>query len=375
MELLNATKMKAAYTMGLRPDGREWLVVVVKGTFAFPASGQMPELAGQQADLVMADEFTGEPAYSAVRYESDFAPIKPRCDVLLNGSAHAPGGEPAKQVRVGLKVGSMMKSFDVVGNRVWKKLLCFVYRSSPEPFVKMPISYDNAFGGVDRSHPDEKKHKPYVPNMAGRGFHRHRSKQAIHGKPLPNTQEPGRSVRRPGGKYRPMAFGAIGRSWQPRPKYAGTYDQKWIDNVFPFLPADFDDRYFQCAPPEQQIDHPRGGEDVVLLNLTPEGQTAFKLPTLDLPVTFYRKNHDEERKQAVADTLIIEPDQRRFLMVWRTALPLKKNMFEMAQVVVGNMPRAWHRARELGKTWYPSLKELVEERRLKAEEMAEEVSA
>jgi hypothetical protein len=38
--------------------------VVVKGTFAFPERGQTPELAAQQADLVMSDEFTGEPAYS-----------------------------------------------------------------------------------------------------------------------------------------------------------------------------------------------------------------------------------------------------------------------------------------------------------------------
>ena len=37
MELLNATKMTAGYTMGMRPDGRELLVVVVKGTFAIPA--------------------------------------------------------------------------------------------------------------------------------------------------------------------------------------------------------------------------------------------------------------------------------------------------------------------------------------------------
>ena len=35
-------------------------------------------------------------------------------------------------------------------------------------------------------------------------------------------------------------------------------------------------------------------------------------------------------------------------------------MFEVAQVVAGRMPRGWYRARELGKTYYPSLKELVD---------------
>src|SRR6266480_55376 len=113
MELLNATRMKAAYTMGMKPDGRELLVVVVKGTFSIPKSPSIvPELAEEQADLVMADEFTGEPGLSAPKYESDFAPFKPRCDVVLNGSAYA--GEPVKRIKVGLRVGTLEKSFTVV---------------------------------------------------------------------------------------------------------------------------------------------------------------------------------------------------------------------------------------------------------------------
>ena len=36
MELLNATRMQAAYTMGTEPSAREHLVVAVKGTFAIP---------------------------------------------------------------------------------------------------------------------------------------------------------------------------------------------------------------------------------------------------------------------------------------------------------------------------------------------------
>ena len=36
------------------------------------------------------------------------------------------------------------------------------------------------------------------------------------------------------------------------------------------------------------------------------------------------------------------------------------------------MPRGWYRARELGKTWYPSLKELVDEKKAEREETGEE---
>jgi len=372
MELLNATKMKAGYTMGLKPDGREVLVVVVKGTFTIPRPGQEPQLAPEQADLVMADEFTGEPGLSATKYESEFPPFKPRCDVLFNGSAYAPGGNAATRVDVGLRVGSMSKTFTVVGNRTWKKSLMFLSATNPEPFVKMPISYDNAYGGVDKTHEDESKHRAFIDNPAGKGFHHNTAKEVIEGKPLPNTEEIGRSVSSPDGKYHPMALGAIGRAWAPRPKYAGTYDQDWIDNTFPFLPADFDERYFQAASEDQQIDHPRGGEEVVLLNLTPAGRTSFKLPTIDVPVTFYYKNYEEKNTKANLDTIIIEPDLNRFMLVWRTHVPLKKNMFEMAQVVAGTMPRAWHRARMLGKTWYPSLEHLISERQAAGEVIGDE---
>jgi len=374
MELVNATKMKAGYTMGLKPDGRELLVVVVKGNFKIPKAGEEPELAEQQANLVMADEFTGEPGFSAPKYESDFAPIKPRCDVLLNGSAYAPGGEPARQVEVGLRVGAMTKQFQVVGNRVWKKLLFLVFATGPEPFTVMPISYDNAFGGVDNSHENEKKHRACLGNHAGKGFHSNLKTEAVADKPLPNTEEFGHRVKSPKGKYQPMALGPVGRAWQPRPKFAGTYDQNWIDNVFPFLPADFDELYYQSAPADQQIDYLKGGEEVVLLNLTPQGRTSFKLPTISVPVTFYLKNGEEKEATAANDTIIIEPELGRFMLVWRTALPLKKNMFEVAQVVVGKMPRSWYRARESGKTWYPSRKELVDERSAQKAE-TEEVGA
>jgi hypothetical protein len=350
MELLNATKMQAGYTMGMKPDGRELLVVVVKGTFLIPKPGEEARLAPEQAPLVMADTFTGEPGFSAPVYESEYAPVKPHCDVLLLGSAYAPRGRPTERVKVSLRVGQMHKEFDVVGNRVWNNGMFGLIATQPQPFTVMPISYDTAFGGVDTLDPDPGKHQAYFPNLVGKGFHPGSKADLIDGKPLPNTEEPGKPVTSPKGSYRPMAFGPIGRAWNPRPQFAGTYDQNWVDNVFPFLPADFDERHYQSAPPDQQIVHLKGGEEVVLTNLTPQERCMFKLPKV-------------KDVNATADTLSIEPDLNRFTIVWRCHLPLRKNMFEVAQVVAGRMPRGWCRARELGKTYYPSLKILVDARR------------
>ncbi len=364
MKLLNATRMKAAYTMGMKPDGQELLVAVVKGTFNFPReNGETLRLSPEQMDLVMSDEFSGKPGFSAPVRESDFSPFKSRCDVVLNGCAHAPGGKRATRVQVGLRIGSLTKSFEVVGNRSWKAGLLGVGATEIEPFLQMPISYDRAFGGSDNSHPDVRKHAATMGNPVGVGFHVNHAPSAIDGKPLPHTEETGKPVTKPDGSYRPMSFGVLGRGWEPRIRYAGTYDQNWTDNVFPFLPADFDDRYYQSAPEDQQIDFPTGGEDVVLVNLTVEGRTTFKLPGMALPVSFYMKNFDEHPRKASADTIIIDSERRQVFILWRAAIPLKRSMHEVAQVVVGTMPRAWHRAREMGKTWYPSLKELVNDRR------------
>lgn len=360
MELLNATKMQAGYTMGMAPDGRESLVVVVKGTFRFPEKpDQEPVLADEQVPLVMADTFEGEPGFSAPVYESEFPPKKPKCDVLLNGSAYAPHGRPTKRVTVSLQVGDWRKSFAVVGNRVWKKGWFGVSATRPEPFTVMPISYGNAFGGTDTTHENPAKHKFVLANPVGRGFHHYISGKLINGKPLPNTEEPGRPVKTPSGDYRPMALGPVGRNWDPRYKLAGTYDQNWIDNIFPFLPPDFQEVYYQAAPVDQRIPFLRGGETVTLTNLTPEGVTRFTISTVEMPIVFFPKKGEKQETQGVIDTLIIEPDQRRFTLTWRQSYPLKRNLFDVVQVVAGVMPRGWYRARELGKTYYPSLGALV----------------
>jgi hypothetical protein len=368
MELLNMTGMPAGYTLGMRPDGRELLVVAIKGTFTIPRRGEKPTLAAEQVPLIEGDIFTGEPGFSTPLYDSDYAPHKPRCDVLLHGSAYTPEGKPAKRVRVSLQVSSISKSLDVIGDRVWKKRLFFIRATRPEPFIVMPISYNNAFGGVDNTHTKEKKHRAYLTNPVGIGFHSNRQAKFVRNHPLPNTEEPGKRIKKPHGKYTPMAFGPIGRSWPPRLKYAGTYDDAWLENVFPFLPADFDDAYYQSAPADQQIDYLQGGEEVVLRNLTPQGHARFHIPQMRMPVVFFLKKGDTHKTHGVVDTLVLEPEAGRFMMTWRASLPLKKNLFEVVQVVTGEMSRGWWRARELGKTYYRSLGELIRKRRQKAAE-------
>ncbi|NHZ66942.1 DUF2169 domain-containing protein [Massilia sp. CCM 8694] len=61
----------------------------------------------------------------------------------------------------------------------------------------------------------------------------------------------------PAGNYKAVALSAIGRHWEPRSQYVGTYDKHWEEEVFPSLPEDFDEQHYQCAPEDQQIAYPK----------------------------------------------------------------------------------------------------------------------
>jgi len=340
MQIINSTPMPADVTVHTEIDGREALVIVVKGTFRISADVKALRLHEDQQPLVMADVFYGEPGTSAPKYEVDFAPRKQACDVLLNASAWAPGGRPTQRVPVGVAIGAWLKAFDVVGDRTWEGGLA-LHPGPPQPFTSMPITYDRAFGGTDRKSDNPAKHAAFMPNPVGAGFHKLLKREWVVGTPLPNTEESGQSVDRPEVAYRPMSFGPIGRHWDPRRAYAGTYDQHWIDEVFPFLPADFDDRYFQAAPTDQQVPKPLGEQRVTLLNLTPDGRRDFVIPAIDAPIVVFPKRGGREDLAGLLDTVVIEPDADRVALTWRATRPLKRSIFEIAQVHVGRQSRVW----------------------------------
>jgi hypothetical protein len=143
-----------------------------------------------------------------------------------------------------------------------------------------------------------------------------------------------------------MSFGAIGRHWEPRLKYAGTYDQKWRDSEFPFLPSDFDEQYYQAAPLDQQLPLPLGEQLVRLRNLTPDGTRDFVLPNLTAPIHVFPKKGPREDLTAHVDTILIEPDAERVMLTWRTTRPLRRNLFEIGQVLVGKKGPEWWQRRE-----------------------------
>ncbi|PUB17266.1 DUF2169 family type VI secretion system accessory protein [Yoonia sediminilitoris] len=345
MQVFNQTRFVHQHTTGMDIKGHEYLSLVVRGTFDFPDdSRSVPQPSAEQLPLVMADEATGEPGFSATMWETDFAFRKPHTEVIAQGAAYAPGGKPAERVRVGIKVDDWVKQFDVVGYREWRNAGPAILATRPVPFTKQTFSYDTAFGGPDRLDPDEPKPYVYMPNPVGRGFATVRNQDRINGLALPNTEEVGAEIRSPYDDYKPMALGPVARGHPDRLPFGGTYDDNWVDNIFPFLPPDFDERYYQSAPQDQWIKPLRSGAQVIIVGMTPAGREVFGLPDVDLPITIFRGRDKCLQQVAKADTLIFDTEARTLSLVWRVDVRIKKHITEFSAAWVGAPTNAMQRA-------------------------------
>lgn len=356
-QLYNATPLQAGYTTGLMKNGRNCLVIVAKATYDFPADPQGSVVfSPNQEALFETDTYAGEPGYSAPISENDYPPLKPQCDViLLNAVAHAPEGKPVTQMETGIRIGSWEKRIRVVGNRRWRRWWKMYYDpTDPEPFDQMPIGYENAYGGTV-THPDpdqDEGPQAYQPNPVGQGYLAYDDKRHIVDSPLPNTEALDQPVDTPYHQYRPMAFGPVARNWLPRSDWGGTYDDHWQEHHKPLLPDDFDERYYQCAPEDQWIAHPRGGEAVTLTGLTPEGETRFTLPRREVPMQVIFANGDRHNLNPLIDTLVIDLAKRCFTLTWRARVGLRHNIHEVDLLIAGRPSPGWERARMMDKPYW-----------------------
>jgi hypothetical protein len=326
---IGSKHLTADVAVALDTTGREHLVVVAKATWSIPEPGQRPRPLAPEP-LAMADTFYGEPGVSAMRYGSDFCRFKAQCDVLFDACAHAPGGKPVRRMDVSVQVGSLHKQVRVHGPRSWSRYLGVTVLGDGEPFTQMPLHHGHAYGGTrwyDKG--DQKLCEAHLPNPAGLGFAGPKTADQMHHQPAPNLENPKKAVSKPDGKYAPHALSALGRHWSPRRELAGTYDDKWREEVFPLLPADFDEGYHQVAPVDQRIAYPQGGERVQLHNfLRGIEHLNFQLPKLSLFMEIQRTDDRIEPLMPHVDTLFFETEQRRFSAVWRAAVPIQRRIQE-----------------------------------------------
>ena len=116
------------------------------------------------------------------------------------------------------------------------------------------------------------------------------------------------------------------------------------------MPDDFDERFYQSAPEDQQIDYPQGGEEVVLLNLMPQhAHMRFVLPRLNkMPVRVLMSDFTVAQPEAVADTLFLEPDLARLTAVWRASVPIKRRIQDVKTIAIAGICKSWWEAKIVG---------------------------
>jgi hypothetical protein len=316
-------------------EGRPLLVPVVRATYTL-LEDWTPVLAPKQLPVNPAGQFWGAPEESSYKYEPETAFAKPSTDVVLIGSAY-PSGAGDSEVTVRLSVGALQKTLRVVGDRYWVRSLGTTYMTPPEPFEKMPLIWERAFGGWDRSHPEPGSHTFEPRNPVGTGFRSKKGnfEEGIH---LPNLEDPASPIRRYHDTPPPAGVGFTSPGWQPRSSLAGTYDETWINLRRPLLPADFDRRFFNSAAPGLvATSFLTGHEPVQIDGVSSGGMVRFRLPGAAAPECAVQLTGRVTRSiQTRLDTVVINTDERLVVLTWRGDTQLRTGPHDLLSIEVRN---------------------------------------
>jgi uncharacterized protein YjbI with pentapeptide repeats len=319
MLVINESYHQVGWTTGRLNHPGYAGTLIVKGTYdlelgraASPAPVQL-ELAG--------DEFIDDDPNRALWYSSDFAEFKPRTDLLLVGHYYAPPRTQVTHADVVFRVGDFSKRLAVTGSRFWRARFLSASMSLPEPLTKLAVSYENSFGGPG-----------YAKNPLGKGFDEVVLPNGSSIRPLPHLEEPAHLIASRRSRPDPAGFGPIPLTWPQRLSKAGTYDKAWLKQRWPWFPKDFDASFFNAAPQDQQLQaFLRGDEKISFENLHQVHQVfnatlpgirvrCFYAEVIGAPVRF-------EEVPMHLDTLWVNPDTDKLVLVWRGVVPIRAEQF------------------------------------------------
>ena len=336
MNCINDTSLTTAPFILTDKTGAETLLIIVKGTWQIARDGSLT-IAEEQVPINFEPLYSGDPGTSSMILDTDVVLEKPGTDCVLLGHAWAPKiGAP--HVDVSFAVGSARRQARVFGERIWMKVLGMTSISKPAPFEKMPLVWERAFGGADTSWQDPTGHEFCLENPVGRGFMARKSKLNIDGMRLPNMENPADLIKKPDQRPKPVGFGMIAPYWQPRAGYAGTYDDNWRKQMSPLPPDDLDPRFYAAAAPGLATPHHlTGSEQVLVENASQHGRLQFQLPGVTPRVTVRVGGREEEPAMAL-DTVVVEPDEERLVLVWRGHCQVHGRVHEIGSVRVEISP-------------------------------------
>lgn len=333
MNFINTTSLTAEPFFLMDHTGAETLLIVVKGTWSIGTDGTLT-VADEQMPVMSEPVYFGEPGLSSLVYDTDIALEKPGTDCVLIGHAWAPNaGVP--HVNVTFSVGPVKKQVRVFGDRKWIKSGSGAASiSRVAPYEKIPLTWENAFGGADTTPQDPEEHQFCLENPVGRGIMAKTSKINIDGQMLPNIEDPTDLILKPDQCPQPTGFGMIAPYWQPRAGFAGTYDEQWRRNINPLPPADLDPRFYSTAAPGLCTPkHLTGTEQVFVEGASKQGVLRFELPAVT-PMAAVRFRQRKDDIPLLLDTVIVEPDEARVVLIWRGTMNVHAKKHEIDRVLV-----------------------------------------
>jgi len=283
----------SAATQLFRLDRQLYLTILVKAAFKLVPNGMMTRMPAPP--IVTQDVFQGRPGAQSLIVASDIVPTRARTDVWLTGQAHAPGQRPAATSTASITIyrrRSMVlhKSISIRGD--------VDSSGQTTPFTSMPLQYERAMRTEEN--PVGVDPQRGAPNLI-----------------LP--QDPQRAA----------GFGPISTYWPGRRRYLGALEPRQADYDFPELPREFDVRYFQAAPPDQQVPYLAGDESIVLEGLHPEiERLTTYLPQVRANVSLFSKTNPQTPQDVplCLDTLSIHAQFQAAYVVFRAYLPIRENM-------------------------------------------------
>ncbi|HLL01396.1 MAG TPA: DUF2169 domain-containing protein [Myxococcaceae bacterium] len=328
-ELKSRTQATVRLLPRLGQDGAPCVVVVIKQRFFLTLTGQVRREPNVEVRLV-DEPWDPEAEQSSIRRPTDLCLRKPSTDVVVSGSAMAPGRKPVKQLDVWVRVGPVSKRLRVFGTRVWFQGALGMTLSAPQPFQALPLRWEYAYGGMDTSNPKRVAHEPRNP--LGRGMCA--DPKTLNHQPGPQIEDPEELISSARSRPTPAGVGAIGPHFAPRVQYAGTYDDQWQKERMPLPPLDFDERHNQVAPPGLISPSPLlGGEPVELVGLNEVGPLQFELPRLSFHVGSQTAQGRQEHRPML-DTVLLEPNERSFELTWRSCVAVPKRAHELQSIIV-----------------------------------------
>ena len=427
MDFVNLSGYPAMPFESADQHSNQFHVIATRQTFRMTAKGLIR--LNEQPPLREADSYFDDDPSLGVYQESDLAPFKPMCDVIVNAVAHAPrNAEDRFKVRLKVSCSAGIersketqktksnastdaiidKTLVVTGERFFQLAPGLVRSFSMLSKVatlgilegndwrlttakscgNVQLRYTVAFGGAARIEVDEaggadmirrkgqancvspvdgdsQAEKPMAGkrallaysasefNPVGTGYTTtwYLKGTACRSIAAPRVEYPGAAITAKSfldvlhGKTgpAPAGFAVVGRTWLPRRALAGVFAPK-VDRVNderPGLASDFDHRYWNAAPDDQQCPYLFGDEIITLENLCsrehpaaqpgtgPDTVLRFALPGQQPFLMLKDRQSRAAAKMCNLDTVYIDPEKGMVEFVWRAAIPMAMGLSEV----------------------------------------------